>query len=526
MKVCEICGRIAYYECAQCSRSVCDSHAEKCSKCGRWFCPKHIKQVGGEYVCSKCLSSRVMMYVALVAAVAVLLVGLIIVFGEIGRGLKTSDEELTCDWNTDAKTVNLILRMQFTNKSNTPVVITDVRFNDETLQSLYLPEYLKKKEIQKDGSGELEIRFPEVPYETAQNITADTGTLYWEKVPAGEGDTDFSFTIDDIKFPVVLEPPQPKDEEVKEKHFFEVQIEVEILDTVPEASMPLYLMLDADKKMVKPVESKKELKLGRNLYLFKVEALEDGSTTLTFKAVAKDENGTLWGEKELMVTIEPWGQVELSKIELVDGEGNPLTPENGKYEMFFSTKEQTYQHWLTFSVSGRGKDVVVLVYFDFDYQSNGGIRLKGHPYKELNHWQGDFNGRERKGVLFTIPQLAGQQKFYLEFDNPTYEMIGNPLEEVLGVALIKITGENNPFQNTIKPAGKDIAASAYDLGCDSERGAEYEYCKEELIVKFGEKPKIVKPEPEEKPERSIFLSYIIFFFLLLSYLSLRRGGIL
>ncbi len=549
MKVCEICGRIAYYDCAQCSRSVCDSHAEKCSKCGRWFCPKHIKQVGGEYVCSKCLSSRVTMYVALVAAVAVLLVGLIIVFGEIGRGLKTPDGELTYEWNPDAKTVNLILRLQYTNKSNTPVVITDVRFNDETLQSFYQAEYLEKKEIKKNESRELEIRFPEVPYETAQNITVDTGTLYWEKVPAGEGNTDFSFAIDDIEFPVVLESPKLKDEEIKEKHFFEVEIEVEVLDKIPKASRPLYLILDADdEKIVDLIEPRKELKLGRNSYLFKVEALEDGSTELTFRVVAVDE--VLWGEKKLPISIGSWGQVELSYAELVDGEGNPLKPENGKYEMFFSTEEQTYRHWLTFSVSGRGEDVIVLVYFDFDYQISGGIRLIEPPYEKLNHWQGLFNGEERKGVLFVIPQLVGQEKFSLEFDNPAYEMIGNPLEKVLGVALIKITDENNPFQSKISQlTRKDIAASAYDLGCDSERRIGYEYCKKELTMKFEKKKEEVEPTPKESPTeepeestqtatpsslpfsspgpgKSIFLSYIIFFFLLLSYLSLRRGGIL
>ena len=538
MKVCEICGRVAYYNCAQCGKPICDSHVEKCTRCGGWFCPEHIKRAGGKYVCKKCLSSRVMTYLG-VAAILILIAGsTIFVLPKVMDRLEITDGELTFEPDVDGKTVKMVLTLMYENESGSTIEITNVSFRDETIKKLFKMEYLETQKIEKDQKGQLTILFPNIPYEEAGAIKDETCIIYWKKVYKGrEESTKFSFSIAEVSpYPVNLLELVCRPDEIREEDTFSVEVEVEVLEKIPKESTPLTLVVEiVENDMVTAPEHERVLEFGRRSYEFEFYAQNKGTVTLEFRVVAKDQ--TEWGEKKsLQVTIKRRDKVRLSSVKLVDENEEDL-----EFPLYFSEKgKPRYTHGLTFAVEGTGEQVIVLVYFDVPYNDFDGVVLKSPVNMTMNQLKGQFN--EHDGVFIVIKNLEERKEFFLEFKNPTF-LEFNYFQETVGVALIKIDEETSPLCDTIRRlTSREIAQSTYDLICSASQGEGYQYCSKEFAITFEKKvvptptppPPLLTPTPTPSPTpspflrspQSIVLSYVSFFIFLVSYLFLRRGGIL
>lgn len=538
MKVCEMCGRIAYYDCAKCGKSVCDSHVEKCSKCGRWFCPRHITRIRGRYVCIKCLFSQVIICVGIVAII--LIVGMIFIPSKMEGNLEIPEANLTFDPNTDGKTVGMVLLLNY-NYDGNPLKIVDMSFSDKNMLGFFSQESLKETTIE-EGSGELKVlEILNIPYEEAQKITGNTGILYWK-----EGDkekrrsTEFSFKIEEILYPVILGEPTLSSKEIKENEEFKANIKVTILDKIPPESMPLRLVMKTVTEKLTP-EREKELHIGENECSFDFEGFPDDSVTLVFRVVAGDGSETQWGEEKVLeITIKRRDRIGLSKVYITDNDRQIWVSSDKKYKMFFSKEEQEYKHWLTFSINGKGENILVLIYFDVNYTEFEGIRWGQKSLDiTMNSWRGEFDGKHRKGVFFIIPELEKPREFCVEFDNPSSEKFDNPFEEVLGVALIKINSTESPLCKAItESTNLEIATSTYDLTCVLVmQGDGYTYCKKHFTIRFEKEEEPPEPtlEPTREPSpppppggggKSFLLVYVSFFIFMLSYIFLRKGGIL
>lgn len=541
MKVCEICGRIAYYDCAECGRTLCDSHVEKCSKCERWFCSKHIKFVGGKHVCRKCLSSRVILYAGVSAVIIFVVIGMAFAIPRILDRLMVTGGDLEFNPDQDGQNVVMGLTLTYRNKSGSTLEIVNVSFDDEIIQKSFRMEFLENRQIEKNQSGELTILFQNISYEEAKDINRGVGTVYWKKSYMGRQEsTKFSFKIGEIpEYPVIVGEIRLSSEEIKVRDPFAVEIVVEVLENMPEESRPLTLeMKIADENIVRPAESStggKLLEIGRKDYRFDFMAHLEGTTTITFRVVAKD--GVVWAdEKNLSVLVGKHDTVKLSGVRLTDENGNPLESNvSGEYLMYFSKEGQRYRHRLTFVIEGRGTEIIVLVYFDVPYSEFSGITVIEPTTMRKYSMKGQFEGHVH-GLFFIIPNLEGKIEFQLVFDNPTFKELGGS-GETLGVALVKIGDEKSSMHDMIEQStNRTISSSRYDLNCPQEIGDGYQYCFKEFAIKFEKEPESPEPSPTgtetERPglsggsPKSILLFYASFLTFLLTYISLRRGGML
>lgn len=551
MKVCEICGRVAYYDCAECSKSICDSHVEKCSKCGRWFCSEHIKLVRGRYVCKKCLSSRIIPYLGVAAVIIFFVCGMIFVVPRFMHRLEITNGGLTLQPDIDSETVQMTLALTYRNKSGSALEITNVSFKDEIINSLFKLEYLEKTKIEKDQViNELKIVFPNISYEKAHEIKNTSGTLFWKKVyMKKEESTNFSFTKNDIRYPVVLGIQEIPSGEIKEGDTFVVTIEVEILESIPEKCKPLHLVVNiVDENIVKILESEKRLVIGKESYKFEFMANSSGNTLLKFGVRAAD--GIFWNEEEekmrtVPVAVSTYNEIWLYGVKLVDVNGKPLELDtNGEYTIKYSKDEQCPRYGLNFAVEGIGKQIIIFIYFD-PLLENVNLKTPGNISEfKLN---GEFGTREN-GLFFIISDLDGKEEFWWEFEPPFGKT--EDFHQTLGVALIKITDETSPSCKVInKSIGRDMGKSMYnfkyarmlnfDPGCFVTQD-DNECCGREFMIRFEKEPepeqtippRTSTPTPTPTPSSlllaspSIFLFFASFTLFLLSCRSFREGGIL
>jgi hypothetical protein len=557
LKVCEICGRVAYYDCAECGKSVCDSHVEKCSKCGRWFCSEHIKLVRGRYVCKKCLSSRIIPYLGVSAVIIFLVCGMIFVVPRFMHRLEITQGGLNLQPDADSETVQMILMLTYRNKSGSALEITNVSFKDEIINSLFKLEYLEKTKIEKDQvTSKLKIVFPNISYEKVQEIKNTSGTLFWKKVyMKKEESTNFSFNKNEIRYPVLLGIPEIPSGEIKEGDMFVVTIEVEILESIPEKCKPLDLIVKIeDENVVTIPEREKRLVIGKESYKFEFMANSSGNTLLKFGVRAAD--GIFWNEEKekmrtLPVAVSTYNEIWLSGIKLVDINGKPLELDtNGEYTIKYSKDEQCPRYGLIFAVEGTGKQIIVFIHFDPLLEK---VNLKTPDNISGFKLNGEF-GTHENGLFFIISGLDGKEEFWWEFEPPFGKT--EDFHQTLGVALIKITDETSPSCKVInKSIGRDMGKSMYnfnynrmlnfDPGCFVTQDGN-ECCGREFMIRFKKEP---EPEPEQTlPPRtstptptpsptpspsslllaspSIFLFFASFTLFLLSCRSFREGGIL
>ena len=536
MKVCEKCGRIAYYNCAECDKPFCDSHVEKCTKCGRWFCPDHVRLIGGKYVCRKCLSSRVSAYVGVVAVLIFLVCGALYVLPGMRSGLVMTGGDLVLGPWVDAESVTMVLRLNYEYKSEASFEITDVSFDDDTIRSLFKMENLKRSEGDEDSY--FEIVFPKISSELAQKIRDDAGRVYWKKGYRGKQETaEFSFKIGEIpRFPVLMGDPTPSSVEVKEGEVVAIAVEVEILEDLPEG-ISLTLAVEAGSRNVKIVsESQWQLKKGKNECEFSFRFPVEDRTVLKFKVLA-DDNMTQWGEKQVPVTVSRRDRIWLSEITLVNQDGNPWNAENGEYVMEFSTEEeQRPSYGLSFSAEGTGEQIVIFVYFDCSFND---VTLRKPQNIGMFQLDGQF-GEHDNGLFLVISDLKEKKPFWLEFRNPTFDQTED-FQQTVGVALIRIADATSLSCSTIANSmGRSFSESTYEfmhdsmqnMSCSPEQNG-YESCSKAFVVKFKKKDKPASPSPtptgepdREGSSQNALLAYAFLFIFLLIYLLIRRGGIL